>query len=135
MGLDQSLHRTVKQKDSEGNLHLSSMHDTEIKYFRKFNALHGYMQNNNLFEGGGDDNCTPAILDKQALINLMTTCADELCGEESQGGINPTPGFFFGSLNKDEYYRKDLLELHAVISQTLSTFNDDDEVVYYMASY
>ena len=68
---------------------------TEVAYWRKFNSLHGWMEDLYRERGGEESfNCVPLKLTEADLIRLIADVkADKL---------EPREGFFFGSKEFDE---------------------------------
>jgi hypothetical protein len=100
----------------------------EIGYWRKHNALHGWMEK--LWEERGcprrhkDDpsfNCIPLQLNAKHLERLeQAVLADEL---------PETKGFFFGSDSRgDDYYKKQTLDFIVVARQAIK---EGKKVFYY----
>lgn len=71
----------------------------EICYWRKFNALHGWMEDLYRLKGGSKDsfNCTT--------VRLTANDLDRLEMDAGQNKLVPRNGFFFGS---QEIYPEDL---------------------------
>ena len=111
-------------------------------YFRKFNALHGWIVENC---GGGIDECQPIEMSKEQLITLLDilktvkanpTMADEL--------LPLTDGFFFGNRRDEqgnliveygEYYFEDVADAIVVVEDLIEWLTTDagdnwHEVVY-----
>jgi hypothetical protein len=65
--------------------------NTKLYYWRKFNALHGWMHELYISKGGTDPdfNCNTVRLDLSDLEDLMQTA--------EKGKLKPTNGFFFGA--------------------------------------
>lgn len=65
--------------------------DLDFYYWRKFNALHGWMSNLYFAKGGTDQdfNCNTVKLTLDDLENLML--------DAEKGKLKPTQGFFFGA--------------------------------------
>lgn len=120
MGLDQNWLVKIGEND-EGEPEYA-----EIAYHRKFNALEGFMSERWAEKSGQsaeEFNCeyltiTPEILDK-----LEATIKEDK--------LEPTPGFFFGTYEKDEWYRKDVENLvQEVLPKVREHLKDGDHVVY-----
>ena len=95
---------------------------TEISYWRKHNALQGWMEQLYRANGGTEDsfNC----------VNVNLTMDDLAALEKAvtQQALPETQGFFFGNdSSKDEYYRIKDLEFIARARQELL----DGNKVYY----
>jgi len=79
----------------------------EVAYWRKFNALHGYIIEN---FANQVDNCQEVRLTKEDLTNILDMLiairdANYACAEEL---MPPVAGFFFGGQEVDEFYIKDV---------------------------
>jgi hypothetical protein len=99
-------------------------------YWRKFNALHGWIVENC---AGGIDECQKISLSRQDLQDLLDTLnivsSDYDRAEEL---LPPTAGFFFGSTEVDEYYIQEVERTKAIIEELI---NEDVEECYYQASW
>lgn len=92
----------------------------EIAYWRKFNALHNYMEKLYRERGGEEDfNCVPVQLYKEDLLKLQRTILDN--------ELKPTGGFFFGP---QEIYPKDEESTLIFISRGLYALSQGQEVFY-----
>lgn len=80
--------------------------EKEVGYWRKFNALHGYIVNE---FAGGLDNCEQIYLSKEDLQKILDTLIDTYETKDASK-LPPTEGFFFGSTDVDEYYWDDVKE-------------------------
>lgn len=82
-----------------------------VAYWRKANAIHNWFIQNC---AGGVDDCRPVYVSREQLEELRDIAKDAMeafdRGEvkEAVRLLTPTPGFFFGSTEPDEYYRQDL---------------------------
>jgi hypothetical protein len=115
MGLDMYLY----QKDT-----------TEVAYWRKANAIHGWLINNS----GVVDDCTPIHVSKNALIQLRDDCQkvlDEGTAEAAWELVPPTSGFFFGSSEVDDWYWQDIKETVTKLTEIIDTTIDDQEFEYH----
>jgi len=71
-------------------VHFEGVEPIELAYWRKFNALHSWMEQLWEQKGGiGDFNCKSLPLDVDDLDALQKVCEDK--------GLVPVTGFFFGS--------------------------------------
>ena len=105
----------------------------EVAYWRKANAIHGWIINNS----GAVDNCTPIHLTKQDLIQLRDDCQkvlDEGTAETAMKLLPPTEGFFFGSNNIDEWYWEDIKDTIEKLNTALEQ-SVDDAMFEYQASW
>lgn len=100
-------------------------------YFRKFNALHGWLVEN---IQGGIDNCQDSYFPEEKQEELMTICEKILeakSDEISQSLLPTTTGFFFGNQEYDEYYYNNVQEL----LDLLNRWKKEDKIIYYAASW
>ena len=68
---------------------------SELAYWRKFNALHGYMEDLAREKGfEGEFNCVPVLLTPADLTDLEEAI--------KEGTLRPREGFFFGTQEIDE---------------------------------
>lgn len=91
---------------------------TEVKYWRKSNAIHGWFVEH---VQHGEDDCDEYEVSIKKLKELRDRCAKVL--ELGQDGIDllpPTHGFFFGSDQADEWYFQDLKETVERLDQVLA---------------
>jgi hypothetical protein len=78
----------------------------EVAYWRKANEVHNYFVQRC---AGGVDDCQPVWVSKEALKELVAVCREIIAEPEKAKESLPTSaGFFFGSLDYDEYYMQDL---------------------------
>jgi len=82
---------------------------TEIAYFRKFNALHAWVER----LVGHESNCEVVRIAGEDLAALKSDVNDALAGEV--GAFPTRSGFFFGSTDYDDWYRADLVKLDKVL--------------------
>jgi hypothetical protein len=74
----------------------------ELKYWRKFNALHLWLVKN---VQNGDDECQDSLVSEEHLVELRRVCRAVLADNQSAATLLPTgSGFFFGSTEYDSYY-------------------------------
>ncbi len=98
MGLDQYAYKVKREHDYEAKT--ETITKTELDYWRKHNALEGWMAN--LYQEKTEDprefNCKTLQLTSEDLDNLEQAVTERTLPE--------TVGFFFGSCTKDnEEYR------------------------------
>jgi hypothetical protein len=93
----------------------------QISYWRKFNALHGWMENLYRLKGGskGSFNCTT--------VRLTANDLDRLEMDTGNNKLVPINGFFFGA---QEIYPEDL-ESVAVFVKTAREAIADGKAVFY----
>lgn len=106
--------------------------EDELAYWRKANQIHfWFVQNvqNNV------DDCEVYPVTKAKLIQLHNTVKEVLADHTKATTLLPTmPGFFFGSIDYNEYYYQDLEETDEKLKKILSTLNDNS-IVYYCSSW
>lgn len=106
----------------------------DVVYWRKENAVHSYMVNN--LQRGKDD-CGEYILSKEFLTQFKEDLEGVLSGELDCKEVLPTKsGFFFGSIEYDEYYYKSLRYSYDEIEKLLKEYDEDIEegYIYYYGS-
>lgn len=142
----QKADRDQEAKEREGisvsmNYNEDSQRDNEIHYWRKFNALHGYIVQN--FADGVDKCQTIEIKDvdgsykggvKDILDALRRTKKKLDAGKKTGLDMMPTAGFFFGSTEIDKWYEEDVAEALEFFNKLYEELEDDD-VIYYEASW
>jgi len=123
MGLD--MYAFAVKADSFGDRVVDAVMDDdamEICYWRKFNALHGWMEDLYRLKGGAKDsfNCTTVRLDLKDLDRLeMDVGANKLV---------PRNGFFFGQT--DEIYPEDLESVATFVKVARQSIADGKAVFY-----
>ena len=122
MGLD--MYAFVVKAESFGDRVVDAVLDddaVQISYWRKFNALHGWMEDLYRLKGGAKDsfNCTTVRLDLKDLDRLeMDVGANKLV---------PVNGFFFGS---QEIYPEDLESVADFIKLSRQAIAEGKAVFY-----
>lgn len=123
MGLD--MYAFAVKADSFGDRVVDAVLDDDamqISYWRKFNALHGWMEDLYRLKGGAKDsfNCTTVRLDLKDLDRLeMDVGANKLV---------PRNGFFFGQTN--EIYPEDLESVATFVKVARQSIADGKAVFY-----
>ena len=112
MGLDMYAFSKAKNEDDY----------TEFFYWRKNNALHGWMENlaisRGLVESGDDFNCKKLQLSFEDIKQLR---------HDVKVGLTPTNGFFFGTQEYSDFQQEqDLL----FCSKAINILMDKREVYY-----
>ena len=95
--------------------------DDDFAYWRKFNALHGWMKD--LYErkgGEGEFNCDTVRLNPEDINELEEAAKNKL--------LAPVPGFFFGS--QDEFNDEDREEVLEFCSKCRLAFSEGKAVFY-----
>jgi hypothetical protein len=105
-------------------------------YWRKANAIHSWFVEN---LAGGEDNCKPMYVSTEHLQELLTTCKTVLeyhTEEKALELLPPTSGFFFGSMDIDEWYWQDLQYTVTELEKVLDKVGDSHEFSFmYEASW
>jgi len=100
-----------------------------VGYQRKANAIHGWIVDN---IAEGVDECQEIPLDKHGLLALIAEIHVAL---DSGEGLDPTPGFFFGSKEKDEYWRDCLIQARDIAVWLLDDMEDEKPEGVYIQWY
>lgn len=118
MGLDMYAYAVAKG-DVIDDFSFEKNEVTEIAYWRKFNAFHGWMEDLYRNIGGTAEsfNCVPVLLTAERLDML----------ESQLGELKPREGFFFGS---QEVYPEDIEDLREFITKARACIADGQAVYY-----
>lgn len=114
------------------DMYLYEKQTHEIAYWRKANAIHGWIINRT----NAIDDCTPINLYKQDIIDLRDTCIKVIeanTQDAAEEFLPPMAGFFFGGGVDDWYWEnvKETVErLTTIIDQSV-----DDATFEYRASW
>ena len=147
MGLDMMLFREQGQTNKE-----TPDYDNldEIGYWRKFNALHNWFVIN---VQDGLDNCELHKVTKSDLLELYQIIFYIYNNQDDIDYINanfePQSGFFFGSIDIDEYFFIDIKDtltlLEAILEEnelttywdklTVDPVNFETDTLYYQSSW
>ena len=114
MGLDMYAHAVEQGKELD-------LEQPEFYYWRKNNALHGWMEK--LYENkGGDEqfNCVPLHLEFQDLEKLR----DDILADK----LKPTEGFFFGEQNYSESQKLNDLQF---VESALELISNGFDIYYH----
>ena len=112
-----------------------------VGYWRKANAIHGWFVN---VLADGEDECQEIPVDRKDFEILRDSCKavlaadkDEMADEADHHGLEPTPGFFFGGNEIDEWYVEYLKDTVTIIDNVLSIIPEDnyDWQFIYQASW
>jgi len=119
MGLDQYA-KVVKREYNNETL-TETITKTEICYWRKHNALHGWMENLYESKGGeGEFNCVN--------LNLTSEDLEELEEDVVDKDLPETKGFFFGEDTRECDHQK--LETLKFLSKAKKALSQGNEVEY-----
>lgn len=118
-GVIEKIYQTVGIKDNSKNYkHL------EVKfpaiYWRKSNQIHAWFVEN---VQGGNDDCRPYEVNIEDMRKLHGIVKAQLKNKK-EIILNPKGGFFFGSINIDEYYWNDLVETEKALAREIK-FHED----------
>ena len=104
-----------------------------IAYWRKANAIHRWFVVN--VQNGVDD-CDFYLVTKEQLETLLDLCKQVSKQPELAPELLPTQqGFFFGSIDYDEYYLDQIELTIQQIDEVLRTVDFDKYDVYYYSSW
>ena len=125
MGLDMYAYR-VKAADAVGDFEIAVGEDgysktEDMAYWRKFNALHGWMERLYRAKNGPKEsfNCIP--------MRLTLTDIDQLQRDIGENKLEPTEGFFFGS---QTIYPEDIASAMKFIFEAREAIKQGDAVYY-----
>lgn len=120
MGLDMYAFSVAKQDGNEQFAVAGGNPRTEIAYWRKFNALHGWMEDKARELGfDGEFNCVP--------VQLSPSIIDELENDVAVRALKPRTGFFFGS---QDIYPEDIESTKKFIADAREEFAAGNDVYY-----
>ena len=115
MGLDMYAFAVPQGTDMDGEVESKQ----ELAYWRKFNALHGWMEELYRSRGGsGTFNCVPVKL-TEADLDLLEVDLGE--------GLTPVEGFFFGA---QTVYPEDIESTKQFIADAREQIADGMDVYY-----
>ena len=116
MGLDMYAYSAPKGEDPRDD----NVKTTELAYWRKFNALHGWMEDLYREKGGtAEFNCVPVKLELEDLDRLETVLEG--------GKLEPRTGFFFGA---QEVWPEDVESAQRFIADARDAIADGRDVYY-----
>jgi hypothetical protein len=107
-------------------------------YWRKANQIHGWFVNE---LADGVDECQRIRVSRNDLVSLHNICSqliDTRSTELATELLPPTPGFFFGTYEIDEYYWQDVEETHKQLTELLDEITEENKWNYsieYQASW
>jgi hypothetical protein len=111
----------VPKNDANTDFSFETVEDEkeDLYYWRKLNALHGWMER--LYDKKGGTarsfNCVPVRLTEEDILQL----------QKDAPSLHPVQGFFFGS---DEYSDEDKKEVLDFIEKALAVLKTGKEVYY-----
>ena len=105
----------------------------QAAYWRKVNAVHAWFVRE--VQGGVDD-CGAYIVHPEKLAELYTTIKDVLEDPSTAPELLPSqPGFFFGSVDYDEWYFNDLRETITMLDAVKDDPRCQGKTLVYTASW
>lgn len=105
----------------------------EVGYWRKANAIHKFFVENVQDE---IDDCAAYQVSQEDLINLLSFIDEVLSDNNKAEELLPTQeGFFFGSVEYDEYYIDDLSNTKSMLNALLNDIDWNKETVVYQSSW
>lgn len=122
--------RNFKSEDTDKK----GRYSYQVGYFRKFNALHGYIVNH---FGKGIDECQVIKISEKGRKQLLKDLNEVLNAKDNNSTAEEllpvTRGCFFGSYYYDEYYYdklKDAIELFEMIDKVMKENKGKYDLVY-----
>lgn len=133
--------------DIEKRNFLSATTRYQIGYWRKFNALHDYIVEH---YANGEDNCEDIYLNFEDIKDMLDICkkvyedlktCPKIIKEEkgykmeiydskvAKEFLPPKEGFFFGSLEIDDWYKEDI-EYTIELFEKVLKLNDNFDIIY-----
>ncbi|MDL2284470.1 hypothetical protein LJC19_04935 [Oxalobacter sp. OttesenSCG-928-P03] len=103
----------------------------EVCYWRKANQIHAWFVQN---VQDGEDDCRDYWVSVEQLEKLLEDCKAALAAPDPSKIMPTCPGFFFGSVEYDDFYRQDLEETVEMLEALLEEDNSDADF-YYRASW
>lgn len=116
----------------------------EVGYWRKANQIHKWFVDNCC---NGEDDCSPHYFPFEKLLELKELCQKVLNAMNSEHltdgekaeiceELLPTcTGFFFGTYEYDDWYKKDLEQTVQIIENVEKDFDKCNDSLYYEASW
>lgn len=106
-----------------------------VGYWRKANAIHNWFVEKCQ---KGVDECQNTSIDLDQLKKLKAECdlvLENPEGEEAQETLEPKSGFFFGSTDRDQYYREDLQQTVEIIDKLIEEHDKYPSGIYATYTY
>ena len=154
MGLDMYLNKRVfiganyKYRKVKGNINITMGEDDtpininfnkldiieeEIGYWRKANHIHNWFVEN---VQDGNDDCDTYSVSLEDLKELLNVCNKILEDSSLAEELLPrTQGFFFGSIEYDEYYYDSIRYTISVLKEAIEGFIPGITTYYYRSSW
>jgi protein-disulfide isomerase len=120
MGLDMYAYTVSKNELNENFSMAEDADKQELSYWRKFNCLHGWMQDLYYEKGGNQEfNCRPLRLTEADLKRLYE--------DADANRIEGRAGFFFGD---PTVYPEDMEEIKEFVAKAMTEIQSGREVYY-----
>lgn len=104
-----------------------------VGYWRKANAIHQWFVDEC---GNGEDDCKPAYVGREQLIELRDLCQQVVDNPEAAEDLLPTQGgFFFGSTEFDDWYLGSVKDTIEQIDKVINNSKFDGWDFQYTASW
>lgn len=103
----------------------------EVSYWRKFNALHNWFVTHVQI---GIDDCGMYEVTRDHMVDLVDTLF-LVIEEKDPTDFMPTIGFFFGSVEIDEYYWEQVENTRDKMYRLLNDFDWENERLFYCSSW
>ena len=105
----------------------------EVGYWRKANAVHRWFVEN---VQNGEDDCGTYTVSKKQLEELLKICRGIQNHTEDPETLLPTQsGFFFGSVEYDEWYYEDINNTIDILEKVLAETDFDNYQITYHSSW
>lgn len=108
----------------------------EVGYWRKANAIHKWFVTN---VQDGKDDCGEYYVSEEKIKKLIDTCKKVLDNHELAHTLLPsTSGFFFGSIEYDDWYFDNLGQTVAICNEAINLLTENNSVggsIYYHSSW
>jgi hypothetical protein len=109
--------------------------EEELGYWRKANQIHSWFVQN---VQNGNDDCKQYYVDDNKLQELSDNCKAVLADHSKADTLLPAQGgFFFGGIDYDEWYFKQLEQTVEIIDSILAEMKENDTYYefYYQSSW
>jgi len=105
----------------------------QVAYWRKANAIHQWFVEH---VQNGEDDCKPYVCDSDKLKELLSAVDAVLkCRKKAKELLPTQEGFFFGSIEYDEYYRQYLKDTKRMLEEILAEPDADISEYVYQSSW
>lgn len=126
---------TMGEDDTPININFNKLYSTEeeIGYWRKANHIHNWFVEN---VQSGNDDCDTYSVSLEDLKELLNVCNKILEDSSLAEELLPrTQGFFFGSIEYDEYYYDSIRYTISVLKEAIEGFIPGITTYYYRSSW